>query len=58
VAFCARAYRNLPGLYDAVLHVATLNDAHASLQSRLVLGGFSFENAQAIAQRFVEAIAW
>ena len=58
VAFCARAYRKLSGLYDAVLQVATLEPGHEGVQSSLVLGGFSFENARAIAARYLEAFAW
>lgn len=57
-AFCVRAYRDLPGLYDAILHAASVNEPRAALQSRLILSGFSYENAEALARRFLEAISW
>ena len=56
--FCARAYRKLRGLYDAVLKVAVLGSPNRGVESTLVLSGVSFENAQALSRRYLKAIAW
>ncbi len=58
VAFCVRGYRNLRGLYDAVLKVASLNSNDDGVQSTLVLAGVSYENADRFARRYLESIGW
>ena len=56
--FCLRAYRKLPGLYDAVIKAAVLGDDRTGAETSLTLSGVSFGNARAVAQRYLEAIAW
>lgn len=56
--FCLRAYRKLPGLYDAVIKAAVLGDDRTGAETSLTLSGVSFANARAVAQRYLEAIAW
>ena len=56
VVFCVRGYRKLPGLYDAVLRLATLDRNHMGLQSTVTLTGVSFANAEAFGERFLRAI--
>lgn len=56
--FCLRGYRKLPGLYDAVLKAAVLGGSRAGAETSLTLSGVSFENAQRLAKRYLEAIAW
>jgi len=56
--FCLRAYRKLPGLYDAVIKAAVLGNDHTGAETNLTLSGVSFANARALAQRYLEAIAW
>lgn len=57
-ALCLRGYRRLPGLYDAVLKAATLNENHRGVQTTLVLAGVSRENALKFAQRYLESFRW
>jgi hypothetical protein len=56
VVFCIRGYKKLPGLYDSILRVATLDRNHAGLQSTVTLTGVSFRNARAFSQRFLQSI--
>ncbi len=56
--FCLRAYRKLPGLYDAVVKAAVLGHDGSGAETSLNLSGVSFANARALAQRYLEAIAW
>jgi hypothetical protein len=56
--FCLRGYRKLPGLYDAVIQAAVLGDERTGAETSLALSGVSFANARAVAQRYLEAIAW
>ncbi len=55
---CLRAYKKLPGLYDAVLKAATLNDNSQGVLTTLTLGGVSFENATRFARQYLGTIAW
>lgn len=55
---CVRRYRKLPGLYDAVIRIAALGDSRAGMISTLTLSGVSFENAQRVAERFLERMQW
>lgn len=56
--FCLRAYRKLPGLYDAVIKAAVLGRNDTGAETSLTLSGVSFDNARALARRYLEAIAW
>lgn len=56
--FCLRAYRKLPGLYDAVIKAAVLGSSQTGAETSLTLSGVSFDNARALARRYLEAIAW
>ncbi len=55
---CLRAYRRLAGLYDGVVKVAALGHRREGLVSTLTVSGASFENIQALAERFLKGIAW
>ncbi len=55
---CLRAYRRFAGLYDGVLKVAALGRRREGLVSTLTLSGASFENIQAVAERFLRGITW
>ncbi len=55
---CLRAYKRLPGLYDAVFKAASLNNNHSGVQTTLTLSGMSYENATLFARRYLEAISW
>ncbi|MGQ0715272.1 MAG: S1C family serine protease [Gemmatimonadaceae bacterium] len=57
-ALCMRRYRNLPGLYDAVVRSAVLGRKGTGVVSVFQLSGVSFENAQRVARRYLERIAW
>ncbi len=58
VVFCARRHRRLPGLYDVVFKAAALGRRDVGIETTLLLTGVSFENAQALARRYLEAIKW
>ena len=57
-AFCVRAYRKLPGLYDAFLKAASLDENDAGVLTSLTLTGVSFDNAERFARRYLETVAW
>lgn len=56
--FCARAYKQLPGLYDVVFRLAVLGRAKLGLLSTLTMSGVTFPNAQAMVRRYVGAFHW
>ena len=55
---CARQYVKLPGLHDAVFRGATLGARNVGLVTTLSLSGASFDNVQALTQRYMESIRW
>lgn len=56
--WCARAYRDFEGLYDVVLTTVTQDRDREALVSRLAMQGVRYDNALALGQRFLGAIAW
>ena len=54
--FCARAYRDFPGLYDAAVIAVTQDDDQQALVARMTLSGVSWDNAIAFARRFYAGI--
>lgn len=57
-AFCVRGLKEYPGLYDALLRVATITPGKKGLQSEFSMGAVSLENAIEASRRFIEAIQW
>jgi S1-C subfamily serine protease len=57
-AFCLRRHRRLEGVYDAVFKAAAVGRPDRGLESVLVLSAVTFENAERLARRHLEAIAW
>jgi S1-C subfamily serine protease len=57
-ALCARQYVKLPGLYDALLKVATVGSRNAGLVSTLSLSGVSYNNVETLSRRYLENIRW
>jgi serine protease Do len=57
-AFCARRYRKLDGLFDVVFKAAALGRLDSAFETALVLSGVSFEGAELLTRRYLEAIAW
>jgi serine protease Do len=55
---CLRAYKKLPGLYDAVLKTATLDNERRGVLSTVELGGVSYENAVLFSRKYLEGISW
>ena len=55
---CVRKYRQLEGLYDALVKAAVLGTSQTGLVTTLSLSGVTFENAHALARRYLEQIAW
>jgi len=57
-ALCLRANKRLPGLYDAVLKAATLNENQRGVLTTLVLAGVSSNNALRFSRRYLESFRW
>ena len=57
-AFCVRKYRRLEGLYDAIVSAAVLGTSETGLVTTLSLSGVTFDNAHALARRYLEQIEW
>jgi hypothetical protein len=55
---CMRSYKKLPGLYDAVLKVATLDNERRGVLSTVELGGVSYDNALLFSRKYLEGISW
>jgi S1-C subfamily serine protease len=58
VVFCARAYRELEGLYDVSILAVTQDRDREALISRLAMRGVTYDNALALGRSFVGAIDW
>lgn len=56
--FCARKYRQYPGLYDVLYLGATLNENKNGLVSHFTLAGVSMEMAQQFTRKFLASITW
>jgi hypothetical protein len=55
---CLAAYKRLPGLYDLSVLAATLDGRTVGVQGRLDARGLSFENAQRLAQHYLDGFGW
>jgi len=53
---CVRAFRKFPGLYNFTLLTASLDDAHASLQSRIDVSGVSYDNGVRVTRAFLGSL--
>jgi S1-C subfamily serine protease len=58
VVFCARAYRELEGLYDVSILAVTQDRDREALISRLNMRGVTYDNALALGRSFTGAIDW
>ena len=56
VIWCARAYREFDGLYDVTVTAVTQDRDREALVSRLSMRGASYENAVALAKRFLDSV--
>ena len=56
--FCARAYREYPGLYDVLYLGATVHDERQGLLSHFTLAGVSMDMAMAFTRKFLSTITW
>jgi hypothetical protein len=56
VIWCAQAYREFEGLYDAALIAVTQDHGSEALVSRLSLQAVSYDDAVALARRFLQAV--
>jgi len=57
-AFCLRRYKAFEGLYDVLLHSASVTENQRGLVSTLVLTGVSYDNAVAFGKAYLESLAW
>jgi len=55
---CLRAYKKLPGLYDASVLVATLDHPTSGVQGRFDIEGVNFANAMKLTRHYLEAYGW
>ena len=56
VIWCAQAYREFEGLYDVALIAVTQDHGSEALVSRLSLQAVSYDDAVALARRFLQAV--
>jgi serine protease Do len=56
VVWCAKALREYAGLYNVSVMAITQDRTHEALISRLSMSAVSYENAMAVAKRFIAAI--
>lgn len=57
-AMCLRAYKKFPGIYDLILRAAALPSDSQGLDTSFTAAGFSAENAQKLARRYLEGLSW
>ena len=57
-ALCLRANKRLPGLYDAVLKAATLNENQRGVLTTLVLAGVTADNALRFSRHYLDSFRW
>ena len=57
-AWCARAYRDFPELYDVTVAAVTQDRAGQALIAHLTMFGVAHANAKALAERLLAGIAW
>jgi hypothetical protein len=58
VVWCARAYRDFAGLYDVAVTAVTQDRNREALLARLYMRGASWQNARALARRFIDSIGF
>ncbi len=56
VMWCSQGYRPFEGLYDVVMTAVTQDNGSEALVSRLSLQAVGYDDAMAIAKRFLEAV--
>ncbi|MGK0298020.1 MAG: serine protease Do [Gammaproteobacteria bacterium] len=56
--FCARKYKEYPGLYDVLYLGASLHDNHQGLVSHFTLAGVSMDMAVKFTEKFLSNITW
>ncbi len=57
-AFCLRRYKSFDGLYDMILHSASVTENQRGLITTLMLSGVSYDNAVAFGKAYLESLAW
>jgi serine protease Do len=55
---CVSGYKKLPGLYDMVVLVATVDSTKAGVLGRFDADGVSFDNALLLASHYLEGFGW
>lgn len=56
--YCLRAYKRLPGLYDAIFKAAQLGRGNVGVMTRLTLSGVTAPAAEATVRRYFARIRW
>ena len=56
--YCLRAYKRLPGLYDAIFKAAQLGRGNVGVMTRLSLSGVTAASAERTARRYFARIRW
>lgn len=57
-AFCSRAYKKYPGLFDVFYMGATLDKTHKVLMEHFYLSGVTEEKSKAFMRRFIQQVEW
>jgi serine protease Do len=58
VVLCMKAYKKLPGLYDASVLVATVDAPRVGVLGRFDARGVSFDNALKLGEHYLEGFGW
>lgn len=58
VVFCARAYRDYPGLFDVLFLRGSIDGNQRALISHFTLAGVDRRHAMAFARKFMEKVTW
>jgi serine protease Do len=56
--WCARAYREFPGLYDVTLTAVTQDSGSEALVSHIAMEGVLYDSAIQLGKHFIEALQW
>jgi len=57
VSFCLRGYKHFKGVYDMILSAASLSKETTAIQTNLVLGGISYENAISFSKKYLASFS-
>lgn len=57
-AFCARAYKDFPGLFDVLYIAISVDQANYALLSHFTISGVAKDTSKAFMTKFMESVSW